>query len=105
MGREAARQGLAQGRQLSPQRALGQLGQGLGVALAADQRGQHLPAGDAEDLRCHRSARARSSASEASRFRPRAAGARRIRLGAATRQAIPAASHARARPKPVGLAS
>jgi hypothetical protein len=36
---------------------------------------------------------------------PRPAGERAIRLGAATRQSIPAARAARARPKPVGPAS
>jgi hypothetical protein len=47
---EAAPQGLAQLRELLTQLALGQLGQDLGVALAGDQRAQHHPARDAQDL-------------------------------------------------------
>ena len=48
---ETARKGLAQCGHLLAQRALGQLGQHLGVVRAGDQRLEHPPRRDAEDLR------------------------------------------------------
>jgi hypothetical protein len=47
---EAAPQGLAQLGELLAQLALGQLGQDLGVALPADEGGQHRPARDAQHV-------------------------------------------------------
>jgi hypothetical protein len=51
---EAAGEGLHQGGVLDAQPPSGQPGQHLGVALASDQRLQHGPAGDAEDVGGHR---------------------------------------------------
>jgi MFS transporter, DHA2 family, multidrug resistance protein len=51
---EAAPQRLAQLRQLGAQPTTGQLGQHLGVAFAGDQRAQHRPARDAQDVSGHR---------------------------------------------------
>ena len=53
MAGEVAGERLLQRGDLAPHRAPGQLGQRLGITLAADQRGQHLPAADAEDVRDH----------------------------------------------------
>jgi hypothetical protein len=47
---EARGQRLAQGRQLGPQPALGQLGQRLGVGHAVDEGVQHRPSRDAHDV-------------------------------------------------------
>src|SRR5215218_3812392 len=50
MGREAALERQAQGRQLRPQLALGELGQGGGVCLTLAERAQHRLAGGAEHI-------------------------------------------------------
>jgi hypothetical protein len=50
---EAATEGLFQLAELGTQTAAGQLRQHLGVTLAGDQRGQHGPAGEPEDVAGH----------------------------------------------------
>jgi hypothetical protein len=50
---EVAGERLFQHGDLPAHRAPGQLGQGLGVALAGHQRGQHVPPGDPEDVGDH----------------------------------------------------
>src|SRR5215216_147046 len=54
VGREAALERQAQGRQLRPQLALGELGQGGGVCLTLAERAQHRPARGAGQPGRHR---------------------------------------------------